>query len=142
MIGVRLQNKKREHLLNVYLNEGFEAAKPLAMEYLVTPQYISMLARKSGCSCNKAKLARGIALLNEMLAEFKIGRSDLCRSRFAEHIKLRIVAVKRLHESGLGYTYIARVMGLHESSVRYWLKPQYRAHQKLQNKIRQQRLAT
>lgn len=130
MMGVRLQNKKRELILSVYLSQGYLAAKQLAIDSGITPYHISKIARQCGNSINRAKLERAANAINGMLAEFRIGREDLCHSRFREHIAKRRVAIKRLHAMGLGYVCIASAMKINESTVRYWLKPDHRLRSK------------
>lgn len=68
------------------------------------------------------------AAITAMISEFKIGRHDLLRSKFAEHVKFRSIAIKRLHELGLGYGAIALAMDMNASSIRYWLRENYRTN--------------
>lgn len=121
MRGVRLTTKKREHLLHVYWSEGYHAAKPLAIQYGICPKYICTLAVSEGKSVRQANIERARVAVNALLAEFKVGREDLCRSRFPEHVRLRRIAIKRLRKMALSQTVIALAMQVHESSVRYWL---------------------
>lgn len=120
MRGVRLTTKKREHLLQVYWSEGFAAAEPLAILYGICPYHIHTISLKAGKSVKQTNAERARAAVTAMLAEFKVGREDLCRSRFAEHVKLRRIAVKRMRKMGLSQVLIAQALGVHESTVRYW----------------------
>ena len=40
--------EQRATLLKTYLEKGYDVAKPLAIEYGVTPGYLSLLARNKG----------------------------------------------------------------------------------------------
>lgn len=132
MRGVRLTDKKREHLLHVYWSEGFAVAEPLAILYGICPYHIHTISLKAGKSVKQTNEERARAAVTAMLAEFKVGREDLCHSRFAEHVKLRRIAVKRMRKMGLSQVLIARTLGVHESTVRYWVHG-YRRVSKLTN---------
>lgn len=122
---------KRAHLLNLYLREGYKVAKPLAIEYGVKPAYLNLLARNSGYSVGEVKKQRAAVAVTAMLVEFKIARSDLCVSKFKEHVRARSIAIKRLHRLGFGYDTIANALNINVSSVRYWLSPDYRNRKKV-----------
>lgn len=126
MRGVRLTTKKREHLLHVYWSEGYAAAKLLALEYSICPAYICTLAVMAGKSARQANVERARDAVNAMLAEFRVARSDLCRSRFPEHVRLRRIAINRLKKRALSQAVIAIALGLHECTVRYWLSDKRR----------------
>lgn len=44
----KLAQEKRKHLLDIYLNQGVEAAKPIALSYGINPATISHYARAIG----------------------------------------------------------------------------------------------
>ena len=127
--GVRLTTKKREHLLRIYLEYGCRAARPLAIQYGINPQHMAQLARDKGLSRRKIALDQARKQINAILAEFRIGRFDLLKSKYPEHVKARAEAIKRLKASGLGGATIAEAMGIDKSTVRYWICPEYRARQ-------------
>ena len=79
MRGVRLTDKKRKHILDVYYSEGYRAAKPLAIEYGIRPQYVASLARENGTSGHAARIEQAKQSITAMLAEFRVGREDLLR---------------------------------------------------------------
>jgi hypothetical protein len=50
--GPKLTETQRIDLLAVYLSQGFEAAKPVAISLGVTAKYVAALARKRGHTGN------------------------------------------------------------------------------------------
>lgn len=74
-----------------------------------------------------ASRARAKQFVESALKEFRVGRKDLCESRFPEHTKLRRIVMRRMKDAGLGSIIIAQAMGMNVSTVRYWLNPGYRA---------------
>jgi hypothetical protein len=126
MRGVRLTDKKRAHLLDVYCNEGYRAAYPLAIEYQISPHHLAEIARNAGRTAKGARVRVATLRVKEILAEFKVGKEDLFHSHFAEHIKLRRKAIERLRAMGFGYLCISRAMDINEATVRYWANKSYR----------------
>lgn len=81
--------------------------------------------RKASIEANHA-LAK--QFVEAALKEMKVGRKDLCASRFPEHIKLRRKLIRRMKDAGLGTVIISRAMGMNISTIRYWLNPEYRSY--------------
>jgi hypothetical protein len=50
--GPKLTEAQRTELLTVYMENGFEAAKPLALSLGVLPRYVAALARSRGHTNN------------------------------------------------------------------------------------------
>lgn len=48
MKGTRMLPEQRDLLLSTYRDKGFNAAKPLAVEFGVSPLYVARLARHHG----------------------------------------------------------------------------------------------
>lgn len=44
----KLTPEKRAHLLKIYIEKGFYAAKPVAESYGISPRYLAKMARKNG----------------------------------------------------------------------------------------------
>ena len=138
MKGVPLTDKKRKHILDVYYSEeGYRAAKPLAIQYGIAPRHIATLARENGTAGYAARIELAKQSVTAMLAEFRVGREDLLRSKYKDHSRLRSIAIIRLHDAGFRDTTIAAAMGLNTSSVRYWVNAPYQAKIRKRNKANQ-----
>lgn len=48
MKGIALSHDKKRYLLHVYLTQGYSAAKPIAIQYGISPKTISKFANAAG----------------------------------------------------------------------------------------------
>jgi hypothetical protein len=65
------------------------------------------------------------------MAERKIGKDDFFLSRLPWHVRTRRIAIKRLASAGLNKSEIGRVMHRDQTTISYWLRPEFRARKKL-----------
>lgn len=86
---------------------------------------VSLLATRKATI--EASRARAKQFVVDALKEFKVGRKDLCVSRFPEHTKLRRKLIRRMNAAGIGSKIISQAMEMNQSTIRYWLNPEYRA---------------
>jgi hypothetical protein len=71
----------------------------------------------------------GQEIVNAVMAKHRVGPKDFFGpSRFAHVVAARRAATLRLQADGMRVPMIARVMRRDRSSVRYWLRPDYREH--------------
>jgi hypothetical protein len=71
--GPKLTSAQRQQLLTCYLEQGYDAAKPLAESLGVHAKYPARLARKNGHTNNYRRKGRAV------VRKVKFGRSSLAR---------------------------------------------------------------
>lgn len=72
---------------------------------------------------------KGQAIIEAVMAKHRVGPKDFFGAGWPAHVvAARKAAALRLHAAGFRVPAIARVMRRDRSSVRYWLRPDYRAH--------------
>lgn len=72
--------------------------------------------------------AYAATIIQSVMTEFRIGKSDFVTSRLPDHVKARATAILRLSEAGISELNISRIMNVHPTTVAYWKRPKCRAH--------------
>jgi hypothetical protein len=96
---------------------------------------------KAVCRARAVMVLHGKEIAQAYMAKRLIGREELFRSKFPEHVKKRKYLIRVLREAGLNQIEIARVMGRSPSSIRYWINPEYRERRLAAQNMRLRRIA-
>lgn len=124
-----MTNEQRDHLIKTYLEQGYVAAEPLAIEYGITPKHISGIARKAGHYFPplSVRVLKAKAIFRQTLIRRKVARDDVCNSNRPEFVAIRADAIKELSGLGFSFIVISKALGISPDAAKYWVRAEYRA---------------